>query len=226
MPKFTLIFRLEPSPALPLAASMDDDKDAATLGGSKDPLEEYKKQAKQIMRQIGPSSPPRCTITSGTFSFHCLTVDNVCFLTLAEKSFDKRLAYHYLEELQKEFLSLYSGQIDAVKRPYYFIGFDTFIQKTKKVYLDTRAGRNLKMLNEELRETIGIAQKTVEEVLGRGEKIADVSQKSSQLSEDSKRFKDRTKHLNTMVLLQRYAPMVIGGLVILLLFYLLARRLF
>jgi len=34
-----------------------------------------------------------------------------------------------------------------VERPYKFITFDTFIQKTKKLYTDTRANRNhIKMM--------------------------------------------------------------------------------
>ena len=38
-------------------------------------------------------------------------------------------------------------QIDNVERPYKFITFDTFIQKTKKLYTDTRANRNhIKMM--------------------------------------------------------------------------------
>jgi hypothetical protein len=48
---------------------------------------------------------------------------------------------------------------------------DTFIQKTKRIYLDTRATRNVKLMNEELKETVGIAQKTIDEVLGRGERL-------------------------------------------------------
>jgi len=49
---------------------MDDEKDSSTLAGSTDsPLEEYKKQAKQIMRQMSISSPPRCTISSGNYNF-------------------------------------------------------------------------------------------------------------------------------------------------------------
>lgn len=77
---------MEPQPALPLAASMDDEKDSpaaasqgahqtegiltsVSTGGQKDPLEEYKKQAKQIMREMNKSSPVRCTITAGQYSF-------------------------------------------------------------------------------------------------------------------------------------------------------------
>ena len=41
-------------------------------------------------------------------------------------------------------------QVDTVTRPYAFIKFDTFIQKTKKLYQDSRSQRNLAMLNDDL----------------------------------------------------------------------------
>ena len=47
----------------------------------------------------------------------------MCYLTLAEKSYPKRLAFQYLEELQSEFSRLYGRQIDTATRPYAFIKF-------------------------------------------------------------------------------------------------------
>ncbi len=47
----------------------------------------------------------------------------VCYLTLTEKAYPKKLAFQYLEELQSEFSRLYGGQIDGVTRPYAFIKF-------------------------------------------------------------------------------------------------------
>jgi hypothetical protein len=57
--KFTLIFKVPSSAGqlpVPLAASMDDEKDA---NGE---LEQYKGQAKKIMRQTSSTSPSPCTI--------------------------------------------------------------------------------------------------------------------------------------------------------------------
>ena len=57
--KFTLIFKVPTSAGqlpVPLAASMDDEKDA---NGE---LERYKGQAKKIMRQTTTTSPTPCTI--------------------------------------------------------------------------------------------------------------------------------------------------------------------
>ena len=57
--KFTLIFKVPSSAGqlpVPLAASMDDEKDASGE------LERYKGQAKKIMRQTTTTSPSPCTI--------------------------------------------------------------------------------------------------------------------------------------------------------------------
>ena len=48
---------------------------------------------------------------------------------------------------------------------------DTFIQKTKKLYMDTRTQRNLAKLNDDLAEVHSIMSRNIQEVLGQGEKL-------------------------------------------------------
>ena len=48
---------------------------------------------------------------------------------------------------------------------------DTFIQKTRKLYIDSRTQRNLTMMNQELSEVHQIMTKSIQEVLGHGEKL-------------------------------------------------------
>ena len=55
--------------------------------------------------------------------FHYLTEEGVCYLVLADKGYPKKLAYQYLEELQREFSRLYGPQINTAARPYAFIKF-------------------------------------------------------------------------------------------------------
>jgi len=211
---------------VPLAASMDDEKDA---NGE---LERYKGQAKKIMRQTTTSSPTPCTIEAGAFSFHYLVVDapssttgaKICFLTLAEKGCPRRQAFDYLDELQKEFIQLHGQQIDNVERPYKFITFDTFIQKTKKLYTDSRANRNqMKMMSEDLRDIQGIMTKNIQDVLGRGEKLETVTNRTSQLSAETRRFKDKASSLYRELLLRQWAPVAVVVGVVLMLLYLFWR---
>lgn len=48
---------------------------------------------------------------------------------------------------------------------------DTFIQKTKRLYMDTRTQRNLTKLSEDLAEVHSIMTRNIAEVLGQGEKL-------------------------------------------------------
>jgi hypothetical protein len=95
----------------------------------------------------------------------------VCYLTLCEKSYPKKLAFTYLEELQKEFHEKYGQEVGTVARPYAFVKFDSFIQKTKRQYKDARAQRNLQKLNDDLHDVTRIMTKNIQDVLGRGETL-------------------------------------------------------
>jgi vesicle transport protein SEC22 len=48
---------------------------------------------------------------------------------------------------------------------------DTFIQKTKKLYLDSRTQRNLSKLQTDVQEVTSIMTKNIQEILGQGEKM-------------------------------------------------------
>ena len=241
----TLISRV--SDGLPLAASMEDEKDHRELDG-------LKTQAKRIVKQLTANSPSKVSIDSGSSFFHYINAGGVCYLCLTDKAYPKRLAFNYLEELQKEyaqksqhfgagksththarcraylatasdmarqimvlaitnvahahtraalaaaarrqrrrqqrereqqqqqheqqrvrahsltrcaraarrFVAKYSGEVEGATRPYAFIKFDTFIQKTKKLYVDTRTQRNLNKLNEELHDIQQIMTRNIQ----------------------------------------------------------------
>lgn len=112
------------------------------------------------------------TVESGPhFCFHYVLSNGVCILTLTERAYPKRLAFDYLDELRKEFFQIYGNQVGTATRPYEFIRFDTFIQKTKKVYNDSKTQRNLQKLNSELKDVHSIMTKNINEVISRGERL-------------------------------------------------------
>lgn len=47
----------------------------------------------------------------------------ICYMALCEKSFSRRLAFSYLEELKQQFAERYAGRIHSITRPYAFIEF-------------------------------------------------------------------------------------------------------
>ena len=187
---------------------MEDEKDHRELDG-------LKTQAKKIVKQLTHASPSKSTIDAGAAHFHYINGGGVCYLCLTDKSYPKRLAFNYLEELQKEFVSRYIGDVEGATRPYAFIKFDTFIQKTKKLYVDTRTQRNLNKLNEELSDVQDIMKQNIQDVLGRGERLDSVMAKSSSLRDASGKYAKDARYLNTRAMLRKYGPWAVVLLLLL-----------
>lgn len=179
------------SDGLPLSASVSNDQQQ--LGASNT---EYQNQAKMLLRKLNTQSISKSTIETGPYNFHYLIENGVCYLVLAEKSFSKRLAFSFLEDLQNEFNSHYGSRVATVTRPYSFIEFDTYIQKAKKSFMDSRARRNLTSLNNELQDVQRIMVQNIDDVLQRGSVISELDTKASNLSLLSQKYKKDARYLN------------------------------
>ena len=140
------------------------------------------------MREFAWCSPLEADQTSSY-----LIADNVVFLTIADKSYPRKLAFSYLDELSKEFAGSYGPKVDTVRKPYAFVGFgqsspgfrrketdpnlltDTFMSKTARLYRDTRtasaASGGLDKLNDDLQDVTRIMTKNMEELLWRGDSL-------------------------------------------------------
>jgi vesicle transport protein SEC22 len=140
---------------------------------------------------------------------HYIIDGNVCYLTVCERTYPKKLAYQYLEELQQEFATQYGGEVDAVARPYAFIKFDTFIQRTKKLYSDARTQRNLNKLNDDLHDIQQIMTRNINDIMGQGERLDRVSAMSGTLSAESKKYSKKSRDLARQALIQKYMPLAV-----------------
>ncbi|KAG8903971.1 SNAP receptor [Tulasnella sp. 403] len=192
------------SDALPLAASVDDEQ-------TENELQEYKQQAKLIFRRINTNSEPRCSIESGAYTLHYLIVDNVVYLTIAERSYPRKLAFSYLDELSKEFAVTYGSKVENAKKPYAFVGFDTFMSKTARLYRDSRTAtasneNNMDRLNNELQDVTRIMTKNMEELLWRGDSLDKMSHLSTSLRSESEKYRKAARNINFNAMLRQWAP--------------------
>ncbi|XP_062087870.1 25.3 kDa vesicle transport protein SEC22-1-like [Humulus lupulus] len=214
MVKLTMIARV--TDGLPLAEGLDDGRDIRDV-------EFYKQQVKALFKNLsrGHNEPSRMSVETGPYIFHYIIEGRVCYLTMCDRAYPKKLAYQYLEDLKNEFERVNgAGQIETAARPYAFIKFDAFIQKTKKLYQDTHTQRNISKLNDELYEVHQIMTRNVQEVLGVGEKLDQVSQMSSRLTSESRIYADKARDLNRQALIRKWAPVAIVLGVVFLLFWL------
>ena len=154
--------------------------------------------------------------TTGSKVFHYLIKDLICYLTLTEASYPKRLAFVYLEEISDAFLEQLTNDhgndwrrtIDTASRPYQFIKFDPVIQRLQRDFVDPSSRQNATKLSQDLADIQSIMQKNIEEVLNRGEKLENVSRISGDLVQQSKQFKWGAKKLTWQAMLNQYGPAV------------------
>lgn len=139
---------------------------------------------------------------------------------MCQKTYPKNLAFSYLDEIHQEFHTRYGTEVGSVARPYAFVKFDTFIQKTKKSYKDPRSKGNLSRVNEDLVDVTRIMTKNIQDVLGRGEALDRMSSVSNALSSESKKYKKDANYLNLQALMQTYGVAVLGVFLFLFVLYL------
>ncbi|TGJ83869.1 hypothetical protein E0Z10_g4876 [Xylaria hypoxylon] len=194
-----------------LCASVDDEQSESSLA-------EVKSQIKLILRRLNRNSEPQASIESGDFTLHYLVANDIVFLCICERSYPRKLAFTYLSDLSAEFSNSYSQQQlhSPTLRPYAFMEFDTFINRTKATYADTRATQNLDKLNDELRDVTKVMTKNIEDLLYRGDSLERMGEMSSRLRDDSKKYRKAAVKINWDLLLKQYAPIGVFGLIVVL----------
>jgi len=139
-------------------------------------------------------------------------VQDVVYLCICERSYPKKLAFTYLDDICAEFSTTYpASQVHSpTLRPYAFMEFDTFISRTKGTYSDTRATQNLDKLNDELKDVTKVMTKNIEDLLYRGDSLERMGEVSSRLREDSRKYRKAAVRINWELMLKQYGP--VGGL--------------
>mmetsp|Transcript_28508 Transcript_28508/g.33794 ORF Transcript_28508/g.33794 Transcript_28508/m.33794 type:complete len:240 (+) Transcript_28508:110-829(+) len=220
-PLLTFVARV--SDGLPLVAS---------FAPTQENLEEQKKQAKDIVRGLSGRSTAKMSIeTTSSTIFHYLIKDNICYLTLTEGSYPKRLAFLYLEEVADAFIEFILSThntstnnnnhhhnngsdntwrqiIETTPRPYAFIKCEPILQKKQRDFVDPTSSQNSDKLSRDLSDIHSIMRQNISQVLDRGEKLDHVSQISSELMSESKKFKWGAKKLTWQARIAQYAPVV------------------
>ncbi|KAL8791660.1 MAG: hypothetical protein Q9195_005743 [Heterodermia aff. obscurata] len=194
---------------LMLAASVDDEQSEAELS-------EPKTNAKMVIRRLNKNSEPQASIEAGNFTLHYLLTSSLIFLTICDRSYPRKLAFTYLSDLATEFTTTYpsSAYLSPSCRPYAFVEFDTFIQRTKKTYQDSRASQNLDKLNDELRDVTKVMTKNIEDLLYRGDSLERMGEMSGRLREDSRKYRKAAVRINWDLLLKQYGPFAGVGLIV------------
>ncbi|XP_040858740.1 vesicle-trafficking protein SEC22a isoform X2 [Ochotona curzoniae] len=116
---------------LPLSASTDYEQSTG--------MQECRKYFKMLSRKLA-QLPDRCTLKTGRYNINFISSLGVSYMMLCTENYPNVLAFSFLDELQKEFITTYNMmKTNTAVRPYCFIEFDNFIQRTKQRYNNPRS---------------------------------------------------------------------------------------
>lgn len=210
---------------------------------------QHQQDAKKLLRSMTADSPKMSITGDDGLVFYYMARDNLCFLTLCEATYPKRLGFLYLEEvadalqqeLVKEFASNASPILACVILSFVCVSLShtlslqwrnevdqasrpfQFIRYDPIIQRKQRefrdASQQQSRLAEDLTEIQSIMKKNIDEILNRGEKLDHVSDISSELRNKSKDFKWGAKKLTWQARLQQYGPMAVGALIVLVVIY-------
>ncbi|CAE8618803.1 unnamed protein product, partial [Polarella glacialis] len=210
-----------------IARSMDGLILVETWDDTNKVSKQVKDQAKQLLRKLH-NMPPRCSVEgAGEFVFHYSMDNGVCYMALFDRSYPKKLAFAFLEdihqlfqqELQREFGTGsvdYRSHIETIEKPYFFIKFDRQITKKKLEYRDPTSSAAVSKLNQNLQEVSSIMRQNIDEILKRGENLESVGRKASDLKDESKKFRNLSGQLSWHTMMQKYGVAAVIGLLVLM----------
>eukprot|EP01060_Flectonema_neradi_P035377 TRINITY_DN6497_c0_g1_i1.p1 TRINITY_DN6497_c0_g1~~TRINITY_DN6497_c0_g1_i1.p1 ORF type:complete len:224 (+),score=33.36 TRINITY_DN6497_c0_g1_i1:60-731(+) len=145
-------------------------------------------------------------------SFYCLNDGTVCFVTCSSRGNRKETVQSFLEELRRDFHEMYSiHEINDADREYALIKFDRIIAKKVRFYDQNGQNPQILHLQKELHEVTNIMNQSLEDILGRGEKLENLQSQSSRLKNESADYFKKTRKLTRMALLKKYAPVAVMG---------------
>ncbi|XP_077685691.1 vesicle-trafficking protein SEC22a isoform X2 [Eretmochelys imbricata] len=116
---------------LPLSASTDYEQ---SMG-----MQQCRKYFKTLSKKLA-QLPDRCMLKAGQYNISFISSLGVSYMMLCTENYPSVLAFCFLDELQKEFITTYNMmRTNTAIRPYCFIEFDNFIQRTKQRYNNPRS---------------------------------------------------------------------------------------
>eukprot|EP00211_Chloroparvula_japonica_P015576 CAMPEP_0119120616 /NCGR_PEP_ID=MMETSP1310-20130426/1581_1 /TAXON_ID=464262 /ORGANISM="Genus nov. species nov., Strain RCC2339" /LENGTH=213 /DNA_ID=CAMNT_0007110103 /DNA_START=157 /DNA_END=794 /DNA_ORIENTATION=+ len=185
-------------------------------GDSSPKIHELGNKAKQILRKVTPDAASPMCLETPQFYFMYILADGVCFLTLFDRDFPKRLATKFLLDVSKEFLGQHAADVPRANRPFEMIQFDLFIRRTKKVYMNTASssGGGASQVTEDIGDIHRTMTRTLNDILERGEKLNSISTRSEMLFSQSEKYRSTAHDLKMSVFYNRLklAAVVLGSL--------------
>ncbi|XP_004496836.1 25.3 kDa vesicle transport protein SEC22-1 [Cicer arietinum] len=121
-------------------------------------LSRYTQQAEFILQEIsrGALKASMMTILIDHHCINYLIENGVVYIVLCESTYPRTLAFHYLQDIQKEVEKFDETLLRKITNPYSFVKLDGIIANFSRQYTDTRTQVNLFKLHDNKKQELNI----------------------------------------------------------------------
>ncbi len=155
--------------------------------------------------------------------------DGLVYVVMTDRTYPTRLAVQFLEEVHRAFVAelvqehgaeAWRAAVGRADKPYAYIRFERAIGRIRKDFADQSSAANANRLKDDLAEVTTVMRRSIQEVLGRGERLESVSKTSAALRSESEKFFKGARKANLMDMYRTYGTYAaVAAFVIVLLWW-------
>eukprot|EP01059_Diplonema_ambulator_P006338 TRINITY_DN16081_c0_g1_i2.p1 TRINITY_DN16081_c0_g1~~TRINITY_DN16081_c0_g1_i2.p1 ORF type:complete len:229 (+),score=93.57 TRINITY_DN16081_c0_g1_i2:578-1264(+) len=162
----------------------------------------------------------KMTYTYDKFLFHYIVSDRICYLCMADESFDRRVPFEFLEAVKAKFKQVYADRWSTVHQVKELKDFTAELNRQMVV---ANSGENdiIRKVKKDIDETKDIMNKNIDTLLTRGEKIDILSTRADELNTGATKFKAQSKDLHWAMWKRKVMMTAIVVFVILLIIFII-----
>lgn len=150
--------------------------------------------ALRILEQL-PNEDTRMAFVQDKYMFHVYKADGITFLSVADQSFQQRLAFAFLEDTKGKFFQAYGHACNEAVAYEYNSTFGKVLEAGMKTFSNTTDADVITRVKGQLVEVKDIMVQNIENVLNRGEKIDLLVDKTAHLQDDALFFQRQARRL-------------------------------
>eukprot|EP01098_Paradermamoeba_levis_P016651 TRINITY_DN90_c0_g1_i1.p1 TRINITY_DN90_c0_g1~~TRINITY_DN90_c0_g1_i1.p1 ORF type:complete len:214 (-),score=70.14 TRINITY_DN90_c0_g1_i1:225-866(-) len=149
--------------------------------------------AKRVLESTEFSTDTKKTYTYQGHSYNHTVADGVCFMCVAPESFQRRVAFAFLERIRAEYMENHKDKKSAGD-------FKKFLEAEKKFFSENPSSDKINQLQQEVDQVKSIMIQNIDKTLQRGAKLQDIDTQANELAVNTQTFKKKTVKLKCALL--------------------------
>ncbi|XP_078048250.1 vesicle-associated membrane protein 7 [Augochlora pura] len=174
----------------------------------------------QKVLEIIPPQNDKLTYTQGPYLFHYICEDNIIYLCITDKDFQKSRAFLFLTEIKRRFLALYGDETQTVTQASVDKYFETVLGNEMRYYRESNHDIDvISKVHGELDELKDIMVQNIDSVAARGERLELLVNKTDRLTDNSVTFRITSRNLARSLFWKNVKIYVVIGVIAIIVIY-------